>query len=79
MSSKVERPSAPDVNLRAVVFDIETMPNNFMAESEIDVLVCASFLPLDTGEVHTISLSHEDILRIDDVDFPAMLKLGEEL
>lgn len=53
-------PNVPNVKLRACVFDIETM--NFSAEADVDAMICASFLPLDTEEVYTLSISHEDAI-----------------
>lgn len=79
MADQVARPAAPDVNLRAVVFDIETMPNNFMAESELDILVCASFLPLDTEKPYTIAITHPEMTGLDDIDYRALRDLVSEL
>lgn len=69
------RPAEP-MFLRAVVFDIET--TNFSAESESDILICTSFLPLDAEEPYTVKISHDDILT-DNRDASVLKETVEEL
>jgi uncharacterized protein YprB with RNaseH-like and TPR domain len=54
---------APPVLLRACVFDIET--TNFQGESNADILTCVSFCPLDTSEVTTFAITHEEMMSPD--------------
>jgi len=46
------------VDLRACVFDIETM--DFKSDGWQDHLVCCSFIPLDTDEPYTLQLKFSD-------------------
>lgn len=66
----------PVVRLRSVVFDIET--TNFNAESIADILVCASFLPLDEDEIKTIAITYKEV-HSEDVDKDVLIRVMDYL
>lgn len=75
LMNRDRQPSAP-VFLRACVFDIET--TNFAAETESDILVCTSFIPLDGEKPYTVKISHDDIVT-DQRDLNVLAETMSEL
>lgn len=72
----MDLPKYPPVSMRSVVFDLET--TNFNAESNADILVCGSFMPLDTREVETIAISHREMMS-DDRDLAVLNRVIDYL
>lgn len=58
ITSSTTRISVPQMNMDAVVFDIET--TDFGTEGFSGHLVCCSFLPLNTGEVKTLQIEFDE-------------------